>query len=344
MASFSQKTGIIGALVIAGVLIATSIFISYNGLAIFNPSPANAASTQALLQAYATRDSDHDGLPDWQEALYGLDPNNPHSFSPNMTDGQAVAEGLVKPKFLTEAASSTDDTVATSSLEGPTAAPGSLTEQFSQSLLSQYLTQTANSGADLSDNDVAPFAQTAMQNFALEHAHQDVYALGQVQVGGSGATAMTTYAGAAEAVLAANSSHQSESEVDYFADAIEKNDSADLANVAAIGKDYTDMAPAFMKLQVPTEAEYAHLEIANALARLGDDITDLSMMDSDPLRAYLGLAQYQIDTTSLAKGFSDMGIVFSDEQLSIPSGTPGYYFYRIATQTSPTKGDVPSNN
>ena len=328
MASFSRKTGIIGALVIAGILIAGSIFISSNGLAIFTTNTANAASTQALLQAYATKDSDGDGLPDWEEALYGLDPHNAHSFSPNMTDGQAVAEGLVKPKFITETASNTasisDDT---STLDGPTAAPGSLTEQFSQSLLSQYMAQSSANGAPISDDDIATFAQTAMQNFAQANAHHDAYALGQVQVGGTGPAAMTAYAAEAESVIAANNSHESESEADYFADAIEQNDPTALAKVATIGKDYSNLAPALMKIQVPSEAEYAHLEIANAAARLGDDITDLSMMNSDPLRAYLGLAQYQIDTGSFAKAFADMGNVYSSEQVSVPNGTPGYYFY-----------------
>ena len=335
MASFSRKTGIVGALVIAGVLVAGSVIITNNGLDFLNPNTANAESTQALLKAYAARDSDNDGLPDWQEALYGLDPNNAHSFSPNMTDGEAVAQNLIKPKFLSQTAtSSTDDT--TTEIDGITAAPGSLTEQFSQSLLTQYLNQSAtdnSNGTQPTDAEITAFAQNAMQTFAKSHQAQDVYALGQVKLSGdTGPDALKNYAAGMEAVFAANNANNgSESEVDYFADAIEKNDPNALAQVAIIGKAYTKIAPDLMQVSVPTEAQYAHLEIANAAARLGSDITDLSMMNSDPLRAYLGLAQYQIDVVSLAKGFVDISSVFMNEKVTLTQGQSGYYFYQTAS-------------
>jgi hypothetical protein len=338
MASISRKTGIIGALVIAGVLIVGSVILSNGGFSFLDPSVANAASTQALLQALASRE--HDGLPDWEAELYGLDPKNIHSFSPTITNAQAIAEGLVKPKFLIQTATSTDATSTDDDLPGITAAPGSLTEQFSQTLLTQYLQQSATdvqNGTTPSDSEVMTLAQSAMQTFALQQEHQDVYTLGQVQVGGTGPDAMKQYAVAAEAVFAANNPNAddtSESELDYFSDAVEKNDPTALVQVAKIAKSYSALGPALMKLQVPTEAQNAHLEIANAAARLGADITDLSMMNNDPLRAYLGLAQYQIDVVSIAKGFSDMGSVFSAENVSIPQGDPGYYFYSLTTSGS----------
>jgi hypothetical protein len=340
MASFSRKTGIIGALVIAGVLVVGSVLITNKGLSFLSPNSVNAESTQALLQAYAARDSDNDGLPDWEEALYGLDPNNPHSFSPNMTDGEAVAQGLVKPKFLSESASSTADTASSTDAlpNAITAAPGSLTEQFSQSLLTQYLNQSSNNGAQMSDADIATFAQNAMQTFAQQHSQQDVYALGQVKTGGTGNSALQKYAVAAEQAITANTVNTSESEISYFSDAIEKNDPTALKQVAAIGAAYTGLAPALMQIQVPQEAQQAHLEIANASARLGGDITDLSTMNSDPLRAYIGLEQYQTDATSLARGFADMSAVYKNNNVTFQQGDAGYNFYSILVASNPDTG------
>ena len=333
MASFSRKTGIIGALVIAGVLIVGSVVISNNGLAFLNPNTVNAESTQGLLQAYAARDTDNDGLPDWEESLYGLDPNNAHSFSPTMTDGQAVAQGLVKPKFLTQTASSTENSTDVLP-DGINAAPGSLTEQFSQSLLTQYLSQS--DGTEPTPDQITTFAQTAMQTFALNHAHVDAYSLGQVSTGGTGSDALKQYAASAEKALAANTVNTDESEISYYSDAINKNDPAALKKVSEIGAAYTGLAPALMLVPVPEEAQQAHLEIANAAARLGGDITDLSMMNSDPLRAYLGLAQYDTDATALATGFSDMAAVFKNEQTNLQTGDSGYSFYSILLATTPT--------
>jgi hypothetical protein len=337
MASFSRKTGIIGALVIAGVLIAGSVLVTNNGLSFLIPNAVNAESTQALLQAYAARDSDNDGLPDWEEALYGLDPNNPHSFSPNMTDGQAVAQGLVKPKFLTaSAADSTDSASSTDPVPGAiTAAPGSLTEQFSQSLLSQYLDQSASNGTAMSDSDITTFAQNAMQTFAQQHAQQDVYALGQVKTAGTGAAALKIYAAAAQTAFAANTTSTSETGIQYFSDALLQNNSSSLQEVGKIGAAYTAIAGAMILVPVPVEAQQAHLEIANALARLGGDFTNMSTMNSDPLRAYLGLSAYENDADALTKGFTDMSAVFSADNVAIAQDDPGYDFFSTCTLASP---------
>jgi hypothetical protein len=339
MASFSRKTGIIGALVIAGVLVAGSYIFSGPGLSFFSfltPNTANAESTTLLLQQYAAKDSDNDGLPDWEEALYGTDPHNAHSISPTLTDGQEVSEGLIKPKFLSQAPSSI---TPAATLPGQAPAPDSLTDQFSQTLMTQYLNQSAqddNDGTTPSEEDVATLAEGAMQTFAQSQEHQDTYSQSQVEVSGSGPDSLRTYAGNVEEALDnVPEGSGTESELDYFSDAVEKNDPAALVQLAAIGKAYTDM--------VPTEAQYAHLEIANAFERLGDDITDMSMMSTDPLRAYLGLAQYQADAASLAQGFANMGSVFSTEHITLAPGDPGYNFYTTATQAQ-SSGTAPVTN
>jgi hypothetical protein len=351
MASFSRKTGIIGALVIAGVLIAGSYILSSPKppeiLSFLRPNTANAESTALLLKEYAAKDSDGDGLPDWEEALYGTDPNNPHSISPTLTDGQEVAEGLIKPKFMTETPSSL---TPASTLSGQAAAaPNTLTDQFTQSLMSQFMTQSANNGgAQMSDEDVTTFAETALQNFAQNNEHQNAYTQSQLKVSGSGPAALRAYAAAMEQAFKIQSDaiDSNESELDYFSNAVEKNDPSQLIQVAAIGKTYSAIGPAIMQVEVPTEAQYAHLEIANATSRLGADITDMSTMESDPLRAYLGLVQYQTDAASLATGFEDMNSVFANEHVILASGEPGYYFYATANETStqPTTSSSTSPN
>jgi hypothetical protein len=340
MASFSRKTGIIGALVIAGVLVVGSVLITNNGFAFLDPNTANAESTQALLKAYAAKDTDNDGLPDWEEALYGLDPNNAHSFSPNVTDGEAVAQGLVKPKFVTQ----TDTSTASSTNDLPpgiSAAPGSITEQFSQTLFSDYMTQSAQNGSIMSDTDIDTFAQQEMQTFAQNHANQSVYGISNVRVSSAnGVPALTTYAAAAQAAFAANTTTTTENGIDYFSDYVEKNDTSALIKVAAIGVAYTNIGHAMIAIPVPSEAQYAHLEISNALINLGVDFTNMSTMSSDPLRAYLGLSNYQTDAGALTKGFLDMNRIFQADSVTIPQGDPGHEFLNTcslaeAAQTTP---------
>ena len=330
MASFSRKTRIVGALVIAGVLVVGSVVISGSGLSFLNPATVNAASTQELLQSFATRDSDNDGLPDWEEQLYGLDPNNAHSFSPTMTDGEAVSQGLVKPKFMTqELASSSDATSTDPYPDAPTAAAGSLTEQFSQALLTQYFSQNT-SGSEPTEADIQNLAQGTMQSFALQHQHQNAYTISQVIHGGTGQSALITYLSDAAPAFNASLTNDPNTELDYFTDALEKNDTTALPKVAALGKVYSTMASGLMQVSVPIEMQNAHLDLVNALTKVGADCADLSTLNTDPLRAYFGLAQYEIDAPKAASAFAEVGAVLSAEQVTLKKGDPGFDYYGTA--------------
>jgi hypothetical protein len=325
MASFSRKSGIVGALIIAAVLIGGAFILSSNPSTFFHAQVADAESTQQLLQDYSQKDSDHDGLPDWEEALYGTDPYNAHSFSPTLTDGQAVAEGLIKPKFTTTAAeSSTTD--AAEQVPGIAAAPGSMTDQFAQNLFGQFISQSG--GKDPSTSDIDSFAQQAMQQEVQNHTHTDSYTLSDVKTSGTGSDAMLAYEDSADGVLSSQNVSASEDELTYFSDDEEKNDPDALSKVAAIGNAYTAMAVGLIAIPSPVEAQYAHLEIANAMANLGEDITDMSMANTDPLRAYLGLQQYEVDTPALTAAYADMYVVFAKDGITDSYTTSQSNFYR----------------
>jgi hypothetical protein len=155
-------------------------------------------------------------------------------------------------------------------------------------------------------------------------------------VNGAGSDALVSYAGAVEAIFEAHTLNDSENEVDYFSDAVQKNDATALPKVAAIGSYYSALAPDLMQGQVPAEAQYAHLEMANSLARLGTDVTDMSTMNTDPLRAYLGLEAYQTDIASLSQSFGDMSKVFVNDRTTIQEGDLGYFFYHAFSTKSIT--------
>ena len=83
-----------------------------------SPSLAQASTEAALLQAIAAKDSDGDGLSDWEEQLYGTSPTTTDTFKLGMTDGEAVARGLVVPKAIADipiATSSPQPSVQTAS-------------------------------------------------------------------------------------------------------------------------------------------------------------------------------------------------------------------------------------
>src|SRR5207244_2422620 len=85
VASYLPNWRTVTALGIALVLVAGAYILARGFEA---PAAARASTETALLQAIATKDSDGDGLPDWEEALYGTDPHVVDTRNLGMTDGE----------------------------------------------------------------------------------------------------------------------------------------------------------------------------------------------------------------------------------------------------------------
>ncbi len=299
-----------------------------------SPQVVQASTESALLQAIATKDSDHDGLPDWEEALYGTDPHNPDTFHLGMTDGEAVARGLIVPKAIA------DVPVATSSPDGsrivdpslpPVPADGTITAAFAKEFLTLYAAaKQANSGADLSEADTSNIANQAISALAASFAPAPDFKSAQdLKVSGSGPDALKAFAVSAEAVLNKNTSTATTSEINYLKEAIQNNDDTALTQIAAIAKVYRDSATGLAVLPVPQELAGADLALVNAMMRLSEITTDFSHADTDPLAAMLALGQYAQAATSLGTAFVDIGKAYAAAGVILPAGAPGASFVNV---------------
>jgi hypothetical protein len=318
--AYSLRTiGIIIASTLSVILIVIAVLIS--GPLPFHLQKVDAQSTHDLLVSYAAKDTDGDGLPDWEEALYGTDPNNPHSVSQAVTDGEAVAQGLVKPKFATATSTPVDASV----IPAPTAGTSTVTDQFARALFEQYLRNRGTTPP--TSAEIASFVESGVKQLEANSATPDAFNRGQVHVVGSGPDALATYAAAVEKVFTANAVPASQSEILYFADAANKDDPAALVKVAAIGNEYGKIARALIQVPVPKEAASAHLQLANSLMHMSEITLDLAALKTDPLRAMLGLGEYESNGTIVLQALAVLNGVFNTEGLVLTAGTPGAQFY-----------------
>jgi len=286
---------------------------------------AGAQSSEELLREYAAKDSDTDGLPDWQEALYGTDPLNPESFRAGVRDGEAVAQGLIEPKVMVRPA---EEPIDPDTIPGTPGAPSSLTDRFAQTLLKQYLLN--RTGTPPTQEEIVAFVQGGVAELSSGATEPDRYTLTDVRV--SSTATLATYAAEAEAAIAANtvsSTISSRNELAYFQDAIRGDDDA-VAKIAAYSKAYAAMADALIRMQVPEESRQAHLAIVNATMHLSGTTADMAALREDPLRALLGIGLYKKYAESMKSGFANLNSVFKARQVSLTEGQPGYEFFNTS--------------
>ncbi len=302
-----------------------------------SPQVAQASAETALLQAIASKDSDSDGLPDWEETLYGTDPKVADSFHLGMTDGAAVTKGLIVPKAIADvpiAASAPSSTSVNGSL--PSApADGTLTAVFAKNFFTLFLAAKQNTGgADLTEaqmNDIVNQAISSLTSSVT--AAPDFKVARDLTVSGSGPEALKAFAVSAEAVFAKNVSPTKKSEITYLSDAVERNDATALANIALIAKAYRETAIGLSVLPVPQELAADDLMLINAMMRISEIATDFTRVNEDPLAAILALGQYPQATLGLINSFTHIGAIYKDAGVRVVAGEPGASFVNLIENT-----------
>jgi hypothetical protein len=326
MGQILRNWRVLAATLFSAVLIVGSFMLARS---VESPSLAQASTETALLQAIATKDSDSDGLPDWEEALYGTDPHVTDTFHLGMTDGEAVAKGLIVPKAIA------DIQVATSTAAGN---DSSLTSIFAKNFFALYLSaKQANSGADLTADEASALADQAMSQLSQNFAPTtDFKTARDIQVSGTGPDALRAFAIAAEAVLKKNKNDATMSDLEYLQSAVEGSDATATTHLASLAKAYRDSAAGLAVLPVPKELATIHLAIVNSIMRLSEIDTDFARVDTDPLAAILALQQFSQTDLAGAQAFTALADVYVAESVILSAGMPGAAYVNLIANAGRT--------
>ena len=297
-----------------------------------SPRVASASTESELLQAIATRDSDGDGLPDWEEALYGTSSSVTDTFSLGMTDGAAVAKGLIVPRAIADISLATSSPALPRDGSLPPPPPeGTLTAAFAKNFFLLYLSaKQAKGGADLSESEMAAISRETLSSLSSSlTAAPSFKSAKDLTVSGSGADALEAFAVSAEAVLLKNKSSAVKSEILYLQDAVQNNDTEALSSIASIAKAYREGAVGLSVLPVPEELAEEHLALINALMRVSEIASDFTRVNTDVLATILALHQYPQAVSSLGNAFINIGKVYRAAGISLSEGEPGASFVNL---------------
>ena len=304
-----------------------------------SPDFAQASTESALLQAIATKDFDGDGLPDWEEVLYATDTSSIDTFHLGMTDGEAVARGLIVPRAISDIAIATSSQTTGSggidyaAIGIPAPTEGSLTDVFAKKFFELYLSaKQANSGRDLTGDQTSDLAGQAMTQLSQTVAPTaDFKKMADMKVSGTGARAMRTYAAAAEAVLVKNKSDATMSEIGYLQSALDDKNASAPTHLAALAKTYRDSAAGLAALPVPQELAADHLAIVNSIMRLGEIDGDFARVNVDPLSAMLALQQFTPTELAAERAFISLANTYATEGIILRASEPGAMFVNLMT-------------
>lgn len=218
------------------------------------------------------RDTDNDGVKDWEESLWGTDKNNPDTDG----DGEGDAEEI-----------------ATLRAEKNGGAPTSLsdldeTDQFAREFFATTI--ALSESGNLSDASIASLAENYASG-AISWKQETIFTSDNLKTTDISTTSKTNYEVDITNVL----NTYNIGSIDYinFIPAyIEKRDAEALSIIQKTSETYSGAVEALLEITVPTDAVPAHLSLTNSLENHREIIDSILEIDSNPIKSLAGIAYF----------------------------------------------------
>lgn len=245
------------------------------------------------VQTAIEKDTDKDGIADWEEVLWGTDPSNQKTYAIPDSD-------YIQTKKNTAAKINADS-----------GAPTTENDMFSKEFLATFASLAASN--TLTKENIEQLAQKYSQEVAATATDiKDPYTAGKIKIGGT----LSQY----KKDLADTLNPYLKKGVGGELSIIQKNiDAEGVINtdpIKAVGVTYTGLGEALIKMTVPREMIVAHLAFANSSAIMGSILTSFSVLDTDSFSAIVAFSHYPKasetfyrDLETIVKILEDNGII-----------------------------------
>ena len=263
---------------------------------IVTPGTENLSSE--ILNEYANRDSDEDGLKDWEELLSGTDPHKAD------TDGNGIKDGK-------EPVSSSGSIAVAVEL--------SPTDKLARDFFARYmeLNQVGLSGDAASQTEL--IGQVLKNGMVL--AVPKTYSLKDVLVIQDTSTvAIKKYGNEVGGIFQRNQ-NLGRDEAVIAREAVEKEDPEILKEIDPIISIYKNVVQELLKVRVPQNEAKMHVDTINAMNKFLFVAESFRHTDIDPLRGLQGASTYLEAgeslfnaLRSLSRHFSSLGISFTTSE------------------------------
>lgn len=267
------------------------------------------------------RDSDGDGLPDWQEALYGSNMELPD------TDGDGTPDGA-------EVASGRDPTVPGPddrfSITPPRFATSTVDEAgLRKEFYAQFLSERGDIIREATVKEL-------VKNFnAKEFVHR--YNLVDLKItSATDPDGLRAYGNAFGAVVAKYRERVHRTETEILGEAIKTKNEKVLQELQLPAITYRNFANDLRALPVPSSLAADHLGIVNGYDTMGRATLAFTALFRDPVRAQGAYQAYLKETYALFAGYNSIARALHQGGVVYGKDDPGYLFGRNSTSTTGT--------
>lgn len=253
--------------------------------ALFNKQPLPPISPNTTIGELTAKDTNGNGITDWEEKLWGLDPTALYTDGvPNKT--------IIEQKKL--ALGITDSTE-----------PENETDALARELFS--ITAALGDSGQLTDEELATVGERLADSVEFGNT-VNTYSLKDVRTVSTTTTSLNAYYNNFSTLAAKHADMGSE--IETFVQALETGDTSSLYSFSMIQNDYDRYARELIALEVPIGVQKTHLDITNSIYGLSMAVKYMGEFADNGANALAGVTLYKIHDARLVLATNELHAYF----------------------------------
>jgi len=291
----------------------------------------NSDDARIAAVVFLEKDTDEDGLKDWEEKLWKTDLQKADTDGDGTPDGEEIRLGR-DPLTLGPDDRLDQDTIKSKISTGT---PEKLTEtdKISREFMTRYIELKKETGK-ISAEDAENLAISLLQKHNLDLKPKEYGLSDLVTATSSDSFAVRAYGNAVGAILIKHSPKNSESELDIVTRAAKAGSpegaEASLKKLDPIINGYSAIIADLLALPIPEGAEIAHLPLLQSLSGLLEGLKGLRALTTNSIQAMPALSLYRDSAENLGIAVQGFGDYFKKHGVSFTKKESGYVLTKLA--------------
>jgi hypothetical protein len=306
-------------LVILGSVIYAAIIMSRKEIYTAKTAELNVVESAAL-----AKDSDNDGLKDWEEQLWKTDPENPD------TDGDATQDGLEIKQGRNPLVAGQNDKLDTDTITNKinTETENDLTDtdKFSRELFVKIIA-AKNNNTPPTESDIQDFLNKTISQELQDQKMRSFTTADFKTTSVETAATLKSYGNEIAAILKEQPPEPLEYEMSIVDRAEKNNDPSELQKLKPLITQYQRIQSDLLQVSVPQSALAVHIELADSVSGMIYSITGLSNILTDPIKALPGVSAYGDNVERFPASIRAFKKYFDTKSVVFGPGDAGYNFF-----------------
>jgi hypothetical protein len=283
----------------------------------------NGKSVDAQVLGNITKkDSDGDGLKDWEEDLWGTDPRKKDTDGDGTDDGEEVDTGR-NPNIAGPDDEYQNDVFVKQTNTDFSNKELTETDKFAQNFFQNYISLRDSSG-QLSENDKINLINASVGDIAGTYISAQNYTLSDLNISQDTDSVSARNYGNALGEIILKHSFETEDELTIFNRSVTKNDVKEIEKLDPIINGYKNILKDSLAVSVPQDATNEHIVFIQSIASVTESIENMRVIYSDPIRAIAGIGGYEQGVELLKNAFGEMRSYFIKKEIIFDRNDKGY--------------------